>query len=88
MPRIDEVGTVPRKDLHIFYVLDTSGSMADEGKIGMLNRAMEETLDALQDVAKHNGDANLKIAVMEFNTGCNGLRITARRIWQILSGKT
>ena len=25
MPRIDEVGTVPRKDLHIFYVLDTSG---------------------------------------------------------------
>ena len=36
MPRIDEVGTVPRKDLHIFYVLDTSGSMADEGKIGML----------------------------------------------------
>ena len=28
MPRIDEVGTVPRKDLHIFYVLDTSGSMA------------------------------------------------------------
>lgn len=35
MPRIDEVGTVPRKDLHIFYVLDTSGSMADEGKIGM-----------------------------------------------------
>lgn len=26
MPRIDEVGTVPRKDLHIFYVLDTSGS--------------------------------------------------------------
>lgn len=47
MPRIDEVEAVPRKDLHIFYVLDTSGSMADEGKIGMLNRAMEETLDAL-----------------------------------------
>lgn len=61
---------IPRKDLHIFYVLDTSGSMADAGKIGMLNRAMEETLDALQDVAKHNGDANLKIAVLEFNTGC------------------
>ena len=61
---------IARKDLHIFYVLDTSGSMADAGKIGMLNRAMEETLDALQDVAKHSGDANLKIAVLEFNTGC------------------
>lgn len=62
---------IPRKDMHIFYVLDTSGSMADSGKIGMLNRAMEETLDALQEVAKHSGDANLKIAVLEFNTGCH-----------------
>lgn len=69
MPAIPD-RPIARKDLHIFYVLDTSGSMADAGKIGMLNRAMEETLDALQDVAKHNGDANLKIAVLEFNTGC------------------
>ena len=71
MPSIGEMKDIPRKDMHIFYVLDTSGSMADNGKIGMLNRAMEETLDALQDVAKHNGDANLKIAVLEFNTGCH-----------------
>lgn len=70
MPDINNMIDIPRKDLHIFYVLDTSGSMADAGKIGMLNRAMEETLDALQDVAKHSGDANLKIAVLEFNTGC------------------
>ena len=68
MPSIGEMKDIPRKDMHIFYVLDTSGSMADNGKIGMLNRAMEETLDALQDVAKHNGDANLNIAVQEFNT--------------------
>ena len=73
MPSIGEMKDIPRKDMHIFYVLDTSGSMADNGKIGMLNRAMEETLDALQDVAKHNGDANLKIAVLEFNTGCHWL---------------
>ena len=72
MPSTDKaLRPVARKDLHIFYVLDTSGSMSDNGKIGMLNRAMEETVDALQDVAKHNGDANLKIAVMEFNTGCH-----------------
>lgn len=67
MPDMGEA--IPRKDLHIFYVLDTSGSM-EGAKISMLNHAMEETLEALKDVAKHNGDANLKIAVMEFNTGC------------------
>ena len=89
MPNINEIKDMPRKDLHIFYVLDTSGSMADAGKIGMLNRAMEETLDALQDVAKHNGDANLKIAVLEFNTGCkwitdNGPENMTDFVWEDL----
>ena len=43
----------------------------------------------LQDVAKHNGDANLKIAVMEFNTGCkwipdNGPENMADFAWEDL----
>lgn len=70
MPNLgtDFTGT-PRKDLHVFYILDTSGSM--EGtKISTLNRAMEESIQALRDVAKSNGDAKLKLAVMEFNSGC------------------
>lgn len=62
-------GGVPRKELHVFYVLDTSGSM--EGtKISTLNHAMEETIEALRTLAKSNADAKLKIAVMEFNSGC------------------
>ncbi len=70
MPNIEtDLGAAPRKDLHVFYVLDTSGSM--EGtKISTLNRAMEESTQALAAVAKSNGDAKLKIAVMEFNSGC------------------
>lgn len=70
MPNIEtEFTPPPRKELHVFYVLDTSGSM--EGtKISTLNRAMEETTQALADVAKSTGDAKLKIAVMEFNTSC------------------
>lgn len=67
--RTDFEGGVPRKELHVFYVLDTSGSM--EGtKISTLNHAMEETIEALKTLAKGHGDAKLKIAVMEFNTGC------------------
>lgn len=70
MPNLEtDFKEAPRKDLHVFYVLDTSGSM-DGTKISTLNRAMEETTQALMDVAKSNGDAKLKIAVMEFNTKC------------------
>lgn len=70
MPKIEEQTSKPRRALNIFYVLDTSGSM--EGTpIGMLNSAMEETVDILKNIAKSNSDALLKIAVLEFNSGCN-----------------
>lgn len=67
MPKITNLEEAPRKELHVFYVLDTSGSM--EGtKISALNHAMEECTEALATLAKSNGDAKLKIAVMEFNS--------------------
>lgn len=70
MPNLEtDFKEAPRKDLHVFYVLDTSGSM-DGTPISMLNRAMEETTQALKEVAKSNGDAKLKIAALEFNTSC------------------
>ena len=68
MPSTDTLEATPRKDLNIFYILDTSGSMAGE-KISALNHAMEECNEALKDLAKSNADANLKIAVMSFDSG-------------------
>lgn len=62
---------MPRKDLHIFYILDTSKSMAEQGKIDTLNAAMKETLEAIQSEAKKNADAKLYAAVMEFNSGAS-----------------
>lgn len=67
MPSISKLEQAPRKDLSIFYVLDSSGSMAGE-KIAKLNRAMEETITALKDVAKTNSDARVKAAVMKFDS--------------------
>ena len=58
-----EQGAVTRKKLVVFYVLDTSGSMEDDGKIGALNEAMRETVDVLQNIAKGNADVELQIAV-------------------------
>ena len=69
MPNIDNLTEAPRKELHVFYVLDTSGSM-EGAKISALNHAMEECTEALKTLAKSNGDAKLKIAVLEFNSGC------------------
>ena len=67
MPKTDALEEMPRKELHVFYVLDTSGSMIGT-RIAELNRAMEECTSALKDLAKKNGDAKLKIAVLEFNS--------------------
>ncbi len=69
MPSIKkDLTEVPRKELHVFYVLDTSGSM-EGASISSLNHAMEECTEALQTIAKSNADAQLKIAVLEFNSG-------------------
>ena len=67
MPNLDKLEETPRKELHVFYLLDTSGSMGGT-PIAELNHAMEECTQALKELAKSNGDAKLKIAVMEFNS--------------------
>lgn len=72
MPNIHDLGETTRRVLHIFYVLDTSGSM--EGiRIATLNRAMRETLDVLKQKAQSNADALVKIAVLEFNSNVRWL---------------
>lgn len=72
MPSFNDLEEAPRRELTIFYVLDTSGSMAGE-PIAQLNRAMEETVDILKNQARSNADAKLKIAVLEFSSECSWL---------------
>ena len=69
MPEIGNLGSVPRRELNIFYVLDTSGSM-NGNAIDTLNRAMRDTIAVLKEQAHHNGDARLKISVLQFSTEC------------------
>ena len=73
MPNILELDGTPRRALHVFYVLDTSRSM--EGRwIAALNEAMGETTEVLKKKAEKNADALLKIAVLEFNSGCEWIQ--------------
>ncbi len=69
MPRTEELGGIPRKQLNIFYVLDTSGSM-DGVPIATLNRTMSETISSVKQLVEKTADALVKISVLLFNSSC------------------
>lgn len=69
MSMLEEITPAPRKVMTLFYVIDTSESMAGS-RIGTVNSAMEECRDLLKEIAKANDDAEIKVAVMQFSSGC------------------
>jgi uncharacterized protein YegL len=71
MARIGNEGIV-RKQLVLFFVVDTSGSMAGE-KIGAVNTAIREALGDSAFTTAGGADAKISIAVLEFNTDCKWL---------------
>ena len=89
MPDISKLEKPPMRALHLFYVLDTSGSMTGT-PIATLNRAMEETIEILKNQAKSQADALLKVAVLEFNSGCRWMQAAGPEemedfVWEDLS---
>ena len=77
MPKPQELGRVSRPVLNLFYVLDTSGSMnIPDGKpITVLNRAVPQSLNAVDMEAgdERNSNARIKVSVLEFNSACRWL---------------
>jgi uncharacterized protein YegL len=62
----DNVRGITRRQMVMFFLIDTSGSM--EGtKIGAVNTAIREVIPELRDIG--GADIDEKIAVMEFATG-------------------
>jgi len=59
---------IPRRTMVLFFVIDTSGSMAGT-KIGTVNAAIEEVIPAIKEVSDENADAQIKIAALEFSSG-------------------
>ena len=71
MSLLDGIVSSPRKMMTLFYVVDTSGSMTGE-KIGSVNSAMEEAITVdLPDIATANDDAEIRVAIMQFSSGCS-----------------
>lgn len=69
MSMLEEITPSPRRVMTLFYIIDISESMSGS-RIGTANGAMEECRDLLKEIAKANDDAEIKVAVMPFASGC------------------
>ena len=71
MSILEQSAPAPRKVMTLFYLVDTSGSMAGE-KLGSVNSAMEEAIvDDLPSISTANDDAEIKVAIMQFSDACS-----------------
>lgn len=64
------VDQLPRRTLTVFFLIDTSGSMSG-GKISSLNVAIRDTLPMLEQISSENTDTEIKIAALQFASGCD-----------------
>ena len=60
-----EIEGVARKSMVMFFLIDTSGSMAGRS-IASVNDAMREIIPDIQGISDENADAEIKLAVMDF----------------------
>ena len=67
-----ELATIPRKIMPVFFVLDCSGSMTGAW-IASLNEAMRNTIEALKIEQYNNPDVDMRIAVLQVNSSCRWL---------------
>jgi uncharacterized protein YegL len=58
--------SIRRRPLHFFWVLDTSGSMAMDGKIGALNAAGRASVPAMRASARTIPDVEVLVRVITF----------------------
>jgi uncharacterized protein YegL len=60
---------IVKKQLVLFFLIDTSGSMNGE-KIGAVNTAIREALNDPEFKSAGGADADILVAALEFNNGC------------------
>lgn len=85
MSLLDEVVSVPRRTMVLFFVIDTSGSMMGN-KIGAVNDAVVNVLPMLEEISATNPDAEIKVAALEFSSGTSWLysepKLASEFVWQ------
>ncbi len=85
MGLLDDVVSVPRRTMTLFFVIDTSGSMQGN-KIGAVNDAVVNVLPMLDEISVSNPDAEIKVAALEFSNGTRWLydepKLASDFVWQ------
>ena len=85
MGLLDDVVSVPRRTMTLFFLIDTSGSMAGN-KIGAVNDAVVNVLPMLGEISAENADAEIRVAALEFSTTCRWLydepKLASEFVWQ------
>jgi uncharacterized protein YegL len=84
----DSAVEVARRTMVLFFVVDTSGSMAGEN-IGAVNAAVQDVIPAIKEISDDNADAKIKIAALEFSNGAKWITHTPMEVsgfhWNKLS---
>jgi len=65
MGLLDETQSVSRRTMTLFFLIDTSGSMAGN-KIGAVNDGIRNVQELLKDISENNPDAEIKVAALKF----------------------
>lgn len=85
MSLLDETVEIPRRTMTLFFMIDTSGSMAGS-KIGAVNDAVVNVLPLLDEISAENSDAEIRVAALEFSTTCSWLynepKPASEFVWQ------
>jgi uncharacterized protein YegL len=69
-------GAISKRPLHFVWVIDTSGSMVDKGKMQILNNAVREAVPHMQKVAEDNPHADVLVRVLRFSDGAQWINNT------------
>ncbi len=64
-------GTPSRRPLHLFWIVDGSGSMRADGRIQELNFAVREAMPELRRAASENPSVDLLVRAVAFATGAS-----------------
>lgn len=64
-------GELASRPLHFFWVVDCSGSMLSDGKMDIVNNAIQECIPEMAAEADNNPNAQLLVRALQFSTGAS-----------------
>ncbi|MCL1988205.1 MAG: VWA domain-containing protein [Firmicutes bacterium] len=73
-------GGVSKRELKIFWLIDVSGSMAIDGKMTAVNRAIKAVIPELQSSAEDFPDIQTYVQAMKFGNGAEWHNSSAEKI--------